>query len=107
MGYVLFAQMLLFDCFYDEFRGVICLVEVVQGRLIKGERITSKATGKSYEVLDVSEAVHPTGVDVSAPRVPFACPGGRQRVTYSDSAWMRIGTLGLGTRRQRTALAEP
>jgi translation elongation factor EF-4 len=48
------AQLLLFDCFYDEFRGVICLVQVVQGQLIKGERVTSHATGKSYEVLDVS-----------------------------------------------------
>jgi translation elongation factor EF-4 len=46
-------QALLFDCYYDEYKGVICLVEVINGKLYKGERISSKATGLTYEVLDV------------------------------------------------------
>jgi len=32
---------------------VICLVEVINGSLHKGERISSKATGLAYEVLDI------------------------------------------------------
>ena len=46
-------QALLFDCYYDEYRGVICLVEIINGRLTLGERVTSKATRRTYEVLDI------------------------------------------------------
>lgn len=37
-------------------RGVICLVEVVDGRVHKGDRLTGIATGDSYDVTEVRYA---------------------------------------------------
>lgn len=51
-------RMLLLDSYHDEYKGVICHVAVVDGALRKGEKITSAATGQSYEVLDVG-IMHP------------------------------------------------
>ena len=44
---------LLFDSWFDEYRGVICLVEVLDGTLKKGDKITSAQSGQSYDVLDI------------------------------------------------------
>lgn len=46
-------RMLLLDSYYDEYKGVICHVAVVDGALRKGDKISSAATGQSYDVLDV------------------------------------------------------
>ncbi|KAI4351609.1 hypothetical protein L6164_005953 [Bauhinia variegata] len=46
-------RMLLLDSYYDEYKGVICHVAVVDGALRKGDKISSAATGQSYEALDV------------------------------------------------------
>ncbi|KAK4417686.1 Translation factor GUF1, mitochondrial [Sesamum alatum] len=51
-------RMLLLDSYYDEYKGVICHVAVVDGAMRKGEKISSAATGQSYEVLDVG-IMHP------------------------------------------------
>lgn len=51
-------RMLLLDSYYDEYKGVICHVAVVDGTLKKGEKISSAATGQSYDVLDVG-FMHP------------------------------------------------
>ncbi|URE45234.1 hypothetical protein MUK42_14893 [Musa troglodytarum] len=51
-------RMLLLDSYYDEYKGVICHVAVVDGTLRKGDKIASAATGQSYEVLDVG-IMHP------------------------------------------------
>eukprot|EP00249_Psilotum_nudum_P013311 c24274_g1_i1 orf=593-2398(-) len=51
-------RMLLLDSYYDEYRGVICHVAVVDGRLQKGDKIASASSGKSYEVTDVG-IMHP------------------------------------------------
>lgn len=51
-------RMLLLDSYYDEYKGVICHVAVVDGSLRKGDKIASAATGQSYEVLDVG-ILHP------------------------------------------------
>ncbi|KAL5742240.1 hypothetical protein ACOSP7_028972 [Xanthoceras sorbifolium] len=51
-------RMLLLDSYYDEYKGVICHVAVVDGALRKGEKISSAATGQAYEVLDVG-IMHP------------------------------------------------
>lgn len=51
-------RMLLLDSYYDEYRGVICHVAVVDGVLRKGDKISSAATGQAYEVLDVG-IMHP------------------------------------------------
>ncbi|KAE9449239.1 hypothetical protein C3L33_18852, partial [Rhododendron williamsianum] len=58
-------RMLLLDSYYDEYKGVICHVAVVDGTLRKGDKISSAATGQSYEVLDVGimhPELTPTGV---------------------------------------------
>ena len=45
--------MLLFDAYHDEYRGVVCLVEVVDGRVERGDRVTALSTGEGYEVQEV------------------------------------------------------
>ena len=44
---------LLFDSWYDEYRGVICLIEVIDGNLQKGDLIQSVHTGQKYELLEL------------------------------------------------------
>lgn len=44
---------LLFDSWFDEYRGVICLIEVVDGQIKKGDIITAAHTDQQYEVLDI------------------------------------------------------
>ncbi|OMO79234.1 hypothetical protein CCACVL1_13826 [Corchorus capsularis] len=61
-------RMLLLDSYYDEYKGVICHVAIVDGSLRKGDKISSAATGQAYEVLDVGimhPELKPTGVLLS------------------------------------------
>ncbi|KAL6139710.1 hypothetical protein ACLB2K_058012 [Fragaria x ananassa] len=51
-------RMLLLDSYYDEYKGVICHVAVVDGMLRKGDKIASAATGQAYDILDVG-IMHP------------------------------------------------
>lgn len=51
-------RMLLLDAYYDEYKGVICHVAVVDGALRKGDKIASAATGQTYDALDVG-IMHP------------------------------------------------
>lgn len=44
-------QALIFDSWYDAYRGVVVLIRVKQGTLRKGDKILLMAMGKSYEVL--------------------------------------------------------
>jgi len=46
-------RLLLFDAYHDEYRGVICLVEVVDGQVKKGDRITAASTGEHYDIQDL------------------------------------------------------
>ncbi|MBR2669034.1 MAG: translation elongation factor 4 [Solobacterium sp.] len=46
-------QALVFDSFYDSYRGVIALVRVRQGSLKVGDRIRFMASGAEYEVLEL------------------------------------------------------
>uniref|UniRef100_A0A7C8ZGV1 Translation factor GUF1 homolog, mitochondrial n=1 Tax=Opuntia streptacantha TaxID=393608 RepID=A0A7C8ZGV1_OPUST len=58
-------RMLLLDSYYDEYKGVICHVAIVDGTLRKGDRISSVATGQTYEVSDIGimhPELVPTGV---------------------------------------------
>ncbi len=45
-------QALVFDSFYDPYRGVIALVRIRQGSLSVGDKISFMATGSEYEVLE-------------------------------------------------------
>jgi GTP-binding protein LepA len=44
---------LLFDSWFDEYRGVICLIAIHDGVIKKGDIITLAQAGTSYEVLEV------------------------------------------------------
>ncbi|XP_063874473.1 translation factor Guf1, mitochondrial-like isoform X3 [Scylla paramamosain] len=46
-------RLFLFDSWFDKYKGVVCLVLVVDGCLKKGAQIVSSHTGKLYEVKDV------------------------------------------------------
>jgi translation factor GUF1, mitochondrial len=43
----------LVDSWYDEYRGVICLIEIVDGCVCKGDSVVSAHNGIEYEVLDI------------------------------------------------------
>ncbi|MBI2374455.1 MAG: elongation factor 4 [Deltaproteobacteria bacterium] len=59
-------QALIIDSWFDNYRGVICLVRVVNGSLEKGTAIRFVRTeGKSFEVLELGVfAPHPSVVEV-------------------------------------------
>lgn len=44
---------LVFDSWYDSFRGVVALVSIIDGAMKKGDSIASAHSGKRYEVLDI------------------------------------------------------
>ena len=44
---------LLFDSWYDSYVGVICLVAIGDGKVQKGDKITSAHTGLVYEVTGI------------------------------------------------------
>jgi len=44
---------LLFDSWFDEYRGVICLIYLQAGMLKKGDHIKLAQTGKTYEILEL------------------------------------------------------
>lgn len=46
-------QALVFDSFYDPYRGVIPLIRVSQGKLHVGDRIRFMATGAEYEIIEL------------------------------------------------------
>lgn len=46
-------QALIFDSYYDQYRGVIASIRVVQGKIRKGMKIDMMAVGKSFEVDEV------------------------------------------------------
>ncbi len=49
----LLLRALIFDSFYDDYRGVVASVRIVDGELKKGEKIKFMKTGAVAEVLDV------------------------------------------------------
>jgi len=55
---------LIFDSWYDAYRGVVVLTRIVDGTLRKGQKVKFMATGKVYEVANVGiMAPHPTEVE--------------------------------------------
>jgi len=44
---------LIFDSHYDDFRGVITYIRIVDGKISKGDRIKIMSTGKEFDVLEV------------------------------------------------------
>ena len=58
---------LVFDSYYDAYRGVVCYVRVVDGVLAMGDHIRFMATADTY------------GADEVGVLTPKATPGGRAR----------------------------
>lgn len=56
---------LIFDSYYDSYRGVIVYFRVVDGNVKKGDRVRLMATGKEYEI-DELGVLSPTQVQVDA-----------------------------------------
>ena len=46
-------QALVFDAVYDNYRGAICFVRVMNGRLTPGMRMRMMSTGKEFDVVEV------------------------------------------------------
>ncbi|MGE0325371.1 MAG: translation elongation factor 4 [Polyangiaceae bacterium] len=46
-------QALIFDSWYDSYRGAVVMVRVVNGTLKKGEKVRMLATGRTYEVTEI------------------------------------------------------
>ena len=44
---------LIFDSWYDNYRGAVVMVRVVDGTLRKGQKVTFMATGRSYDVTEI------------------------------------------------------
>jgi GTP-binding protein LepA len=57
-------QALIFDSWFDAYRGVIVLVRVMQGTMRKGQRIRFMSVGKSYEI-DSMGVLMPKPVEIA------------------------------------------
>ena len=44
---------LIFDSYYDNYKGAVCLVRIIDGEVKPGTKIKMMATGKSFDVYDV------------------------------------------------------
>src|SRR6185436_19976905 len=49
------ARALIFDSIYDDYRGVIVYVRVIDGELVKGQKIKLMGTDKLYQVTDLAK----------------------------------------------------
>jgi GTP-binding protein LepA len=49
------ARALIFDSIYDDYRGVIVYVRVIDGELTKGQKIKLMGTGREYQITDLGK----------------------------------------------------
>ncbi|MDR3021887.1 MAG: GTP-binding protein, partial [Clostridiales bacterium] len=66
---------LIFDSYYDNFKGAVCLVRVIDGQVKQGTKIRMMATGKDFDVVEVGVFTpRPITVDIlRAGEVGFVC----------------------------------
>ncbi|MGC4092053.1 MAG: translation elongation factor 4 [Polyangiaceae bacterium] len=59
---------LLFDSWYDSYRGAVIMVRVMEGTLKKGDRMKFMATGRTYDVTEIGcFAPHPSALTELGP----------------------------------------
>ncbi|MBX3182081.1 MAG: translation elongation factor 4 [Polyangiaceae bacterium] len=59
---------LIFDSWYDAYRGAVVMVRVFEGTLRKGDKVRMLATGRSYEVTEIGcFSPHPTSLKQLGP----------------------------------------
>jgi GTP-binding protein LepA len=59
---------LLFDSWYDSYRGAVIMVRVMEGTLRKGDRMKFMATGRTYDVTEIGcFAPHPSALTELGP----------------------------------------
>ncbi len=58
-------------------RGVICLLKVVDGSVVKGDRVIASSTGEVYDVLEVTSSTveNPSPPPPLPPTLPCHCSG--------------------------------
>ena len=68
-------QALIFDSYYDNYKGAVCLVRVVNGTVKAGDKIHMIATNKTYDVVEVGVFTpNPTErAELSAGDVGYIC----------------------------------
>ena len=49
------TRALIFDSIYDDYRGVITYVRVIDGQIAKGQKIRFMGTDKMYQVTDLAK----------------------------------------------------
>jgi translation elongation factor EF-4 len=70
-------QCLLFDSWFDEYRGVVCVISVVNGSLSVGSEIVAVSTGRRYNIQEiglVTPAYYPVKT-LSAGQVGYVIAG--------------------------------
>ena len=58
------TRALLFDSWFDSYRGVISMIQVCEGELRRGDKITLASTGESYDISEIG-VMHPDQVPVT------------------------------------------
>ncbi len=59
---------LIFDSWYDSYRGAVVMVRVVDGTLRKGQKVRFMATGRDYEITEMGVFTpHPVALDEVGP----------------------------------------
>ncbi|MBK7398610.1 MAG: elongation factor 4 [Myxococcales bacterium] len=59
---------LLFDSWYDSYRGAVVMVRVIDGTLRKGQKVRFMATGRDYEITEMGVFTpHPVALDEVGP----------------------------------------
>ncbi len=76
-------QALIFDSYYDSYRGVVPLIRIVNGTVKKGDKIKMMATGAIYEV---------TEVGVNTPKEKK-----REFLTVGDVGWVAAAIKDVST----------
>ena len=70
-------QALIVDSWFDNYLGIVSLVRVIEGELVKGDKIVIKSTGKSYQVDEIGRFTpkRTSGSTLSAGEVGYVIAG--------------------------------